>query len=60
MKFDYCRIAFCHYTCEDYINDNCDNCNIYKAYQYGRRVGTATLVELLEKCQEALEKREDI
>lgn len=33
--FDYCQFILLNHSCEDYQKDNCDNCNMYKAYKEG-------------------------
>ena len=33
--FDYCQNELLNHSCRDYRNNNCDFCNVYRAYRKG-------------------------
>ena len=36
-RLDYCQYSLLNRDCYDWKNDNCDECNIFKAYCEGER-----------------------
>ena len=43
-RLDYCQYSLLNRDCYDWKNDNCDECNIFKAYCEGARMAKASIV----------------
>ena len=49
-RLDWCRSVLLNRECYDWENDNCDKCNIFKAYCEGARMAKASVVHC-EDCK---------
>ena len=46
-RLDYCQYSLLNRDCYDWKNDNCDECNIFKAYCEGARMAKASIVRYI-------------
>jgi len=47
-RCDYCQYVLLEQSCYDYTHDNCDGCNVYKAYLKGAEDGARKTILILK------------